>query len=276
MTSFVTRFAPSPTGYLHLGHAASAWHVWQTAAAAQGQVLLRIEDIDTTRCKPVYTQAIYDMLRWLGFDWPEPVRVQSEHFPTYARLVEELTERGLTYRCFLSRRQLQSQPAPYCGGPLPAWQEAEALAEGKPFAWRLSLKAARQALGPRWSTLSYTEQTPAGLQTRPVNPALEGDIVLARKDSPSAYHLAATHDDALQGITHIIRGADLVNAPHVQTLLQTLMGWPRPIYQHHALILDDKGQKLSKHSGSPALVSLAASAITPQQIWEQLDLEPPN
>ena len=224
-----TRFAPSPTYYLHLGHAASALHVWRFAEAHSGEVLLRIEDIDTTRCKPEYTAAIYEDLAWLGLDWPQPVRVQSEHFGAYGDAVAALTARGLTYRCFRSRRELARLPNPTQPGPHDAAEEAQRMAAGEAFAWRLSLAACRSALGADWDALAFEVLENGVPVTQRARPEIEGDVVLARKDSPSAYHLAATHDDALQGITHIVRGLDLVDAPHIQTLLQQLFGWPQPV-----------------------------------------------
>lgn len=266
----LTRFAPSPTYYLHLGHAASALHVWQAADLRGGEVLLRIEDIDTTRCRPEYTDAIFEDLAWLGLTWPEPVRVQSEHFADYADAVQSLTARGLTYRCFRTRSELADCPDPKQPGPHDAVVEAAQVAAGEPFAWRLSLSACRDALGPVWSDLAYRELTDEGIQSRAARPDTEGDIVLARKDSPSAYHLAATHDDALQGMTHIVRGADLIKAPHIQTLLQVLMGWPQPVYQHHALVLDADGNKLSKRAKSTTLRDLRVDGVTPAEIRKQL------
>nr|WP_197501596.1 tRNA glutamyl-Q(34) synthetase GluQRS [Hyphomonas sp. Mor2] len=270
MSLFRTRFAPSPTYYLHLGHAASALHVWRRAAEAGGEVLLRIEDIDTTRCRPEYTTAIFEDLRWLGLTWPEPVRVQSEYFPDYAAIVEALTARGLTYRCFRSRTELSRLADPLRPGRLGQDEESERLEAGDVFAWRLSLSACRDVLGAQWDALTYAERTKAGIETRPVDPGREGDIVLARKDSPSAYHVAATHDDARQGITDIIRGEDLIDAPHVQTLLQALMGWPAPIYEHHALVLDEAGHKLSKRQQSISLASLRADGMTADQVRARL------
>lgn len=265
-----TRFAPSPTYYLHLGHAVSAFHVWSFAREHGGEVLLRVEDIDTTRCRPEYTEAIFEDLAWLELTWPEPVRVQSEHFGEYRRAVEALTEQGLTYRCFRSRRELAQLSDPKRPGPHAAEEEARRLAAGEAFAWRLSLDACQVALGSMWDTLSYQIMTQDELETHPAVPGIEGDIVLARKDSPSAYHLAATHDDALQGITHIVRGMDLVEAPHIQTLLQVLFGWPRPIYLHHPLLLDGAGEKLSKRKQSQSLARLRAEGVTPAQIRAQL------
>lgn len=270
MSPFRTRFAPSPTYYLHLGHAASALQVWRRAEEQGGEVLLRIEDIDTTRCRPEYTSAIYEDLAWLGLSWPEPVRVQSEHFSDYASVVEALTARGLTYRCFRSRADLAKLEDPLRPGAHSEPEEAEHLDTGAPFAWRLSLAACRAALGPRWNTLAYTERTKQGLQTRVAEPMKEGDIVLARKDSPSAYHVAATHDDAVQGVTEIIRGEDLIDAPHIQTLLQVLMDWPTPVYEHHPLLLDADGQKLSKRQQSISLASLRADGMTADQVRARL------
>lgn len=254
MTKLVTRFAPSPTGRLHLGHAASAFHVWNAARTAGGTVLLRIEDIDTTRCRPEFTDAIYEDLAWLGLEWDGPVRIQSAHFDDYAAVVEGLAQRGLAYRCFRTRSELEQQSP----GPLPAGEEAEKIAAGIHFAWRLSLAAARETIGAAWNDLAFSVQTASGIERVKAEPSREGDIIIARKDSPSAYHLAATHDDALQGMTHIIRGEDLIDAPHIQTVLQVLMGWPQPIYHHHPLILGPDGKRLSKRHGSISLAALRA------------------
>ncbi|MCR9195334.1 MAG: tRNA glutamyl-Q(34) synthetase GluQRS [Hyphomonas sp.] len=270
MSAFRTRFAPSPTYYLHLGHAASALQVWRRASEAGGEVLLRIEDIDTTRCRPEYTTAIYEDLAWLGLSWPEPVRVQSEHFSDFRAVVEALTRRGLTYRCFRTRTELAKMSDPLRPGPHPLDEEEKLLSSGVPFARRLSLSACEDALGDAWNALSFQERTAEGLVTRMADPAREGDIVLARKDSPSAYHVAATHDDALQGITEVIRGEDLIDAPHVQTLLQALMGWSAPVYEHHPLILDETGHKLSKRQQSISLASLRADGMTANQVRSRL------
>jgi glutamyl-Q tRNA(Asp) synthetase len=275
LSAFVTRFAPSPTWRLHLGHAASALHVWRAADEAGGRVLLRIEDIDITRCRPELTQAIFEDLHWLSLDWPEPVRVQSNHFDDYAKVVSNLAARGLAYRCFRTRAEIAAEtealniPA-FQGSKLPPDQEADRLDRGDLFAWRLSLTAARDRLGPAYDQLTYMTQSAEGVVTTRANPDLHGDIVIARKDSPSAYHLAATHDDALQEITHIIRGEDLIDAPHTQTLLQALMGWPPVIYRHHPLVLDADGRKLSKRQGSISLADLRADGMTAEQIRNQL------
>jgi len=270
LSVFRTRFAPSPTYYLHLGHAASALQVWRRAELAGGEVLLRIEDIDTARCRPEYTQAIYDDLRWLGLDWPDPVRVQSEHFDDYAVCVSALNARGLAYRCFRTRTELASLANPLQPGPHDAADEVRLLAGDVPFAWRLSLSAARIELGAAWDALCFVEMTPEGPVSRTARPELHGDIVIARKDSPSAYHIAATHDDALQGVTDIIRGEDLLDAPHIQTLLQVLLDWPQPAYQHHALLYGDDGAKLSKRQKSISLASLRADGMTAGQVRAHL------
>ncbi|WP_084420858.1 tRNA glutamyl-Q(34) synthetase GluQRS [Henriciella litoralis] len=275
MPDFVTRFAPSPTGRLHLGHAASAFHVWQAAERAGGTVLLRIEDIDQTRCKPEFTKAILEDLAWLGFSWDGPVRIQSEHFADYEAVTHDLARRGLAYRCFLTRREigeLQAKrglppSAPYTGAPLPAEEEARRLEQGEPFAWRLSLEAARADLGERYDQLAFDLTTPDGHhEIIKADPASHGDIVLSRKDTPTAYHVACTHDDALQGITHVIRGRDLEDAAHIHVLLQALMGWPQPIYTHHDLVLGPDGKRLAKRFQSKSLASLRADGLTPQDV----------
>ena len=270
MSVFRTRFAPSPTYFLHLGHALSALHVWRTAEASGGEVLLRIEDIDTTRCRPEYTEAILEDLHWLGLSWPDPVRIQSEHFGAYRTCVERLNDMGLAYRCFRTRAELSALDDPMRPGPMPDETEAQLLEQGVAFAWRLSLDRARAYLGSAYDMLSFQEMTPGGLVTRDAKPDQHGDIVIARKDSPSAYHIAATHDDALQGMTHIIRGEDLIEAPHIHTLLQKLFDWPQPIYQHHPLLLDEQGNKLSKRQKSISLASLRADGMTADQIRARL------
>ena len=270
MAEFRTRFAPSPTYFLHLGHAASAFHVWRMAQAAGGEVLLRIEDIDTTRCRPEFSAAIFEDLRWLGLDWPEPVRVQSEHFAEYAACVASLHERGLAYRCFRTRAELADLADPLQPGPHAPEDEAARLEQGHPFAWRLWLARTRDQLGEAWNELSYSEQTADGVISRRAQPDRHGDIVIARKDSPSAYHLAATHDDALQGMTDIVRGEDLIDAPHIQTVLQVLMDWPQPLYHHHALVYDEAGKKLSKRQKSITLATLRKDGMTADQIKARL------
>lgn len=275
MSDYLTRFAPSPTGLLHLGHAASAFHVWQAAERAGGKVLLRIEDIDPTRCKPEFTAAILEDLAWLGFSWETPVRIQSEHIADYDAVVANLVSRGLAYRCFRTRKEMAEATeaaglppnTPFVGTPLKAEEENRRLEAGDPFAWRLSLEACRSALGARWDALSFDTLSPGGARRSvKARPELHGDINLTRKDAPTAYHVACTHDDALQGITHVIRGTDLEDAAHIHVLLQALMGWPTPVYTHHPLVMGPDGKRLAKRFQSKSLASLRAEGLTPQQV----------
>lgn len=245
------------------------------AKRLNASVVLRIEDIDTTRCRPEYTEAIYDDLSWLGFDWPSPVRVQSNHFADYDAVVRSLSNRGLAYRCFLTRSEIAQRfpdGRPVASGPLPASEEAERLEQGHAFAWRLSLEECRNALAGAWTELYFQEIVDGTSIDHPAKPEKHGDIVLARKDSPSAYHVAATHDDAVQGVTHVVRGRDLEDAPHSQVLLQALMDWPQVIYLHHDLIVDGMGERLSKSNKSVSLRALRAQGLTPSDIWQRLRL----
>jgi glutamyl-Q tRNA(Asp) synthetase len=274
MTGFVTRFAPSPTGHLHLGHAASAFHVWDAAQAAGGSVLLRLEDIDQTRCRPEYEVSILPDLKWLGLNWSGPVRRQSDHFDEYARVLDALQARGLIYRCFQTRREITAaipagvdpDDAPFFSKPLAPDDEAKRLARGQAFAWRLSLRAARNALGEHYASLSFTEETASGARTVRADPAAFGDVVLARKDTPASYHLACCHDDALQGITHVIRGDDIRDMTSVHVLLQALMDWPVPVYRFHPLVLGPDGKKLSKRAGDKGLSAYREEGMTPGDI----------
>lgn len=277
---FITRFAPSPTGHLHLGHAASAFHVWDAARAAGGKVLLRMEDIDQTRCRPEYEASILQDLHWLGLVWEGPVRRQSEHFETYANVLEALQQRGLVYRCFRTRREIAAalpagadpETAGYTGKPLADADTHARIEAGHPFAWRLSLAAARRYLGKRYDALSYTELTPAGPRIIPADPAPFGDVVLARKDAPTSYHLACCHDDALQGITHVIRGEDIRAMTAVHVLLQALMDWPQPVYRFHPLVLGPDGRKLSKRAGDKGLYAWREGGMTPHDLRIQAGL----
>lgn len=275
MAEFRTRFAPSPTGRLHLGHAASAFAVWDEAAAIGAEVLLRIEDIDQIRCRPEYETGILEDLAWLGLGWSGEVRRQSEHFADYEAALNQLRARGLVYRCFLTRREIAARlPAgadPDEGGlvshPLPPDEEAHRLTHHAPFAWRLSLSAAREVLGSEFDRLAYTVWADRkGLRIEPARPERFGDVVLARKDTPTSYHLACCHDDALQGITHIIRGEDLREVTSVHTLLQALMGWPQPVYHFHPLILGPDGKKLSKRFGDKSLSDYRKEGMTADDI----------
>ncbi|MDO9587169.1 MAG: tRNA glutamyl-Q(34) synthetase GluQRS [Brevundimonas sp.] len=281
-----SRFAPSPTGRLHRGHAFSALTAWRAAREAGGRFLLRIEDIDPTRCRPEFEAAILEDLAWLGLDWDGPVRRQSEHLTEYAAVIEALDGRGMLYRCFRTRKDIldgigdaphgpveAARPGPHAPeeaarpGPHPAEEEGALLAEGRPFAWRLSLDRAREALGDRWEALAFVEEG-RGLIT--ARPETAGDVVLARKDAGTAYHVAVTHDDALQGVSHVIRGEDLFEATHVQVLIQALMGWPTPVYRHHRLLVGDDGRRYAKRDRSVTLEQLRAGGLTPEQLRAEL------
>lgn len=279
---FATRFAPSPTGRLHKGHAFSALTAWTAAKAAGGRFVLRIEDIDPTRCRPEYGAGILEDLAWLGLDWETPVRRQSDHLDDYAAVIENLRARGLLYRCFRTRKEILNAigGAPHGAmeaarpGPHSANEEAQLLASGAPFAWRLSLERARETLGEAaWNGLSFVEdgEGPNGeTGVVAVDPEAAGDVVLARKDTGVAYHLAVTHDDALQGITHVIRGQDLFQATHVQRLIQTLMDWPAPTYRHHVLLEGPDGRRYAKRDRSITLAELSAGGLTPDALRAEL------
>lgn len=271
---FVTRFAPSPTGHLHLGHACSAFHVWDTARTHEGTVLLRIEDIDRTGCRPEYETSIVEDLAWLGLDWPPPLRRQSDHFAEYEAALDSLRARGLVYRCFKTRREIAAalpagaspDTAGFTSRPLPPSREQELLDRGQAFAWRLSLAEARSQLGARYDRLGYAVFGRDGERFTLADPAPFGDVVLARKDTPTSYHLACCHDDALQGVTHVIRGEDIRDMTAIHVLLQALMDWPQPFYAFHPLVLGADGKKLSKRAGDRGLRVWREDGKTPEDI----------
>jgi glutamyl-Q tRNA(Asp) synthetase len=259
------------------------------ARAAGGRFVLRIEDIDATRVRPQYDSAILEDLAWLGLQWEEPVRRQSQHMPDYGGALARLQDQGLIYRCFRTRREVLDDigRAPhgpgegpegrvFRGGPLPADEEARRVAAGEPFAWRLSLDAARARLGAaRWDRLSLVEegQGPDGERGQiAARPERLGDIVLARKDVGVAYHLAVVVDDALQGISHVIRGQDLFEAAHIQRLLQALLTLPTPIYRHHRLLLAPSGQRLAKRDKAETLRDLRARGVRAEDLWAEFGL----
>ena len=272
MGQTITRFAPSPTGYLHLGHAASAVHAFGFAEERGGVCLLRIEDIDTTRCKPEYERAIYEDLDWLGFDWPLPARRQSDHFKDYAGALEKLKTLGLVYRCFKTRKEIMEDigRAPHGAGhvylgpdaPIHEDQEQAWLSENQPFAWRLSLARCRDYLGDKYEQLSFINN---GVEFH-AEPELLGDVILARKDVGTSYHLACTHDDAQQGVSDIVRGVDLLMSTHIHRVLQELMGWPVPTYHHHELLTDADGKKFSKRDHAVTIRSMRAEFISAQKV----------
>jgi len=284
-TSFVTRFAPSPTGYLHLGHAYSALLNHDLAQACGGQFRLRIEDIDQTRCRPAFDEAIGQDLLWLGIEPDGEVLRQSERFDVYQDALDKLASRGLLYRCFKTRAELQSaMAAPHAGtgsqsalhpatAPLPRDDEERRLSEGRPFAWRLNAKQAIAALSK--TNLTWIEHGDDS-QERPhaIDLSTLGDEVLARKDVPTSYHLASVIDDAAQGVTLVWRGEDLMDAIPIHRVLQELLGLPQPLYRHHKLITDEHGRRLAKRDKAETLQALRESGATPQDIRRQLGFPP--
>ncbi len=281
MTDFVTRFAPSPTGRLHLGHAFSALTAHDAARAAGGRFLLRIEDIDRDRCRIEHEQAIYEDLAWLGLDWERPVRRQSEHMADYRAALQRLRERGLLYRCFRTRKEVLDEIARAPHGTEPVFRsaplsdaaEAARLAAGDAYAWRLSLSRARESLGTDFDRLAFIDLDGGKAMAQP---DAAGDVVLARKDVGVAYHLACVVDDALQGVTHVIRGEDLREAVHIQRLLQALLGLPTPLYRHHPLLSGPDGRRLAKRAGSKSLSDLRAEDADPDAIRRDLGFPPIN
>ena len=279
----VFRFAPSPNGYLHLGHACSALLNFDLARQAGGRFLLRIEDIDATRCRPEFETAIYEDLAWLGISWETPVRRQSEHFARYREALDQLAGLGLIYPSFESRAEIarlvaqREAAAPWPRDPdgaplypgnaksLPPDQRSRLIGQGEPYALRLDMAAARGLAGQ----LAWTEhgKGPEG-QTGAVcaQPQAWGDVVLARKETPTSYHLSVVVDDALQGVTDVVRGRDLFWSTSVHVLLQQLLGIPKPAYRHHRLIEDASGHKLSKSTQATALRQLRRQGATPADI----------
>ncbi len=277
MTAPVFRFAPSPNGYLHLGHALSALINFEMARATGGRFLLRIEDIDTTRCRPHYEDAIYEDLAWLGLTWEEPVRRQSAHLDDYRAALTQLDDlvypsfetRGEIARLVAERDRHARRPRDPDGAPLypgdgralSAAERRRRMAADEPYALRLDMAAAIARTGP----LTWVE-TGCGDETRSVaaSPQMWGDVVLARKETPTSYNLSVVIDDACQGVSHVVRGRDLFAATSVHRLLQALFALPAPIYHHHRLILDADGKKLSKSTRATALRALredGASAV---------------
>jgi glutamyl-Q tRNA(Asp) synthetase len=269
----VTRFAPSPTGYLHLGHAASALAGWHAAQRADGRFLLRIEDIDATRCRPAFEAAIYEDLSWLGLTWEQPVRRQSAHMADYAAALARLRGLDLLYPCFCTRQEIAAEIAAAASAPhgpdgplypgtcrgLPPEERELRMDRGLPYALRLDAAAVARLVGP----LSWEE---AGRGAVAVDPARLGDAVLARKDTAASYHLAVTVDDALQGVTLVTRGEDLFHATHLHRLLQALLGLAVPDYAHHILLTNADGRRLAKRDGALALRALRLAGRTPAEV----------
>ncbi len=263
----VTRFAPSPTGLLHLGHAYSALFAAR-AAGPDGIFRLRLEDIDRTRCRAEFAQAIEADLAWLGLDWLRPVRRQSAHFAEYQAALDRLDGMGLLYPCFCTRAEIaQAMAAPHglpglypgtCRGLSPEIR-TERIAAGAAHAWRLDVAKALALTGPlAWRDL--------GMGTIAADPMRLGDVVLARKEIPASYHLAVTWDDAEEGIELVTRGADLVESTHIHRLLQALLALPVPVWHHHRLILDAAGKRLAKRDRAPTLAALRAEGVSPTDV----------
>jgi glutamyl-Q tRNA(Asp) synthetase len=283
----ILRFAPSPNGYLHLGHAYSALMTHAMAQALGGTMLLRIEDIDLNRSKPEFVAAIFEDLHWLGLDWPEPVMRQSDRFAAYAQAFERLVQMGLVYPCFCSRTEVAQHAdgtdpdgAPRYGGTCRAIPREVAfarMAKGEHAAWRLDM---HKALATQILPLACHEHEPfltvsnehqialdeRNLTLRELHPEDWGDAVIVRKDTPTSYHLSVVVDDAAQFVSHVTRGRDLYRATDLQVLLQRLLDLPTPIYAHHELIRDEGDKKLSKSKGAPSLRSLREAGVTADEV----------
>ena len=276
-----TRFAPSPTGHLHLGHAFAALFARERAGPG-GRFVLRLEDIDPGRCRPHFAAAIAEDLRWLGLEWDGSARVQSEHLPDYAAVLAGLAARGLLFPCFCTRAVVAREVAAAAHAPhgpdgaalypgtcraLTPAERAERIARGEPHAWRIDMARAVRVAGP----LSRWEEGEGAL---PCRPERFGDVVLGRKDAPVSYHLCATHDDALAGVTLVTRAEDLRPAADLHRLLQALSGWPAPRYAHHRLLAGADGRRLSKRTGAPSLRGLRETGADPAAVRTRLGFEP--
>ncbi|MEM1294224.1 MAG: tRNA glutamyl-Q(34) synthetase GluQRS [Verrucomicrobiota bacterium] len=271
-----TRFAPSPTGRLHLGHAYSAWLSHQRAMESGGRFLLRIEDIDSTRCKPEFTEGILEDLAWLGLAWEEPVRIQSEHFDDYRKVLQSLEARGLIYPCFCTRKAIQEEIARSGAAPhgpegpvypgtcrnLSVDEREVRRRSGNSFSLRFHLAAALEQVG----SLSWTDHRAGETLATPEE---LGDVILGRKDIGTSYHLSVTVDDALQGITLVTRGMDLFHATHIHRVLQAVLEFPVPDYEHHPLLTDDTGRRFAKRDQSQTLKALRESGVSPDEVLEK-------
>ncbi len=271
--STVTRFAPSPTGYLHLGHAYAALFAENTAQKDGGRFLLRIEDIDQGRCRPEFEMAIFKDLAWLDLDWEQPVRRQSDHFNDYQDALTRLTDAGMTYPCFCTRKDIETEIKAAGGAPhgpdgpiypgicrhLNESERKDRIAAGEACAIRLDMAAAMRAAGP----LTWTDIDAGAINAAPDR---FGDVVLARKDTPTSYHLSVTLDDHLQGVTLVTRGRDLFEATDVHRLLQALLGLHTPHYHHHPLLQDEDGKRFAKRDSSLTIASLRENGATPDDV----------
>jgi glutamyl-Q tRNA(Asp) synthetase len=286
MTVPVFRFAPSPNGHLHLGHAYSALLNQRMAQATGGRLLLRMEDIDRERCTPELERSMQEDLRWIGLDWEQPVRRQSEHFAIYRQALDRLIAMDLVYPAFLSRggirHEIEKTAAtdwprdpdgallyPPVDRELSKCERDRRISAGQPFSWRLHMD---HAIAHAGEPLSWREIAPAEARIN-ARPQDWGDVIIARKDMPTSYHLSVVIDDALQGVTHVVRGKDLFHATSVHRLLQQIFGIEPPLYHHHALILDRDGEKLSKSRKDVSLRDLRDAGTTRQQIFDLVDLQ---
>jgi len=279
----VTRFAPSPTGRLHLGHAFAALFAERLARVGDGRFLLRIEDIDPSRCRPEFETGISEDLAWLGLAWETPPRRQSEHLAEYRKALDTLAARGLLYPCFCSRREIQAEIAASAGAPqgpegplypgtcrdLPGQIRTRRIAAGDPYALRLDSAKAAEVAGP----LSWEDLDRGAFQAEP---GLLGDVVLGRRDAPASYHLAVTLDDHLQGLTLVTRGEDLLPATHVHRLLQALLGLDVPRWRHHRLLLNERGERLAKRDGAMTLAALRAAGCSAGDVRAMAGFEDPS
>ena len=291
MTLLTFRFAPSPNGDLHLGHAYSALLNQKLASAAGGRLLLRIEDIDTTRCTPQFEAGVLADLKWLGLGWEEPMRRQSEHFAEYEATLERLIRDELVYPAFMSRGEIRAfiteseergrdWPRDPDGVPLypaaekalPVKERKRRIAENASFAWRLDVDAAMARLGKDLAWAEFVDETLSATRAIDARPQDWGDVIVARRDIPTSYHLAVVMDDALQGISHVVRGQDLFSATGVQRLLQEILGLPQPAYFHHRLILGPDGRKLSKSFSDTGLAKLRGAGASPDDVRQMVGL----
>lgn len=268
--SLVTRFAPSPTGWLHLGHVYAAAMAWERARQAGGRFLLRLEDIDPARCRAEYAEGIIEDLRWLGLTWDGPVRVQSEHLADYRGTLDQLSARGLLYPCFCSRAAIEQASAhaphgedgPIYPGTCRRLSQSERTDRMTVERYSLRLDVQR-ALEEVATPLAYEDEGEGSVRCRPER---FGDPILARKDAPASYQLCVTHDDAAQGVTLVTRGIDLRPATDLQRLLQALMGWPAPRYAHHRVLTDSAGRRLSKRDRAATVRVLRADGYSPHDV----------
>jgi len=274
--SVVTRFAPSPTGELHLGSAYSAWTGWQRAREAGGRFLVRIEDIDIRRCKREHETAILADLTWLGFDWDGAVRRQSEHFADYGRVLDQLDARGLIYPCFCSRAAIERELAASAHAPhgpdgalypgtcrsLSRQERCDRLAAGHEHCFRLDAAHAAEQAG----SYHFVEETQGRIEGQPL---LLGDFVIARKDTPTSYHLSVTVDDHLQGITLVTRGEDVLPSTHAHALLQKLLGYATPRYAHHRLLTDASGRRFAKRDRAVTVRAMREKGMTARQVIDR-------